>query len=516
MLRPRVIIRRCPTYDAERIRTIVREAMEELDLRPFGRTLVKPNLVIADQKLFPHAFTRPEFADGVLGALRDRDDGRMTELGVGERCGITIPTRMVFKESGYGPVMARHRAKRYLFDEVRQVEVSYRHPMRLRDYVYTPEPIARADFFVNMPKFKAHPWTTVTFSMKNYIGIQDDRHRLIDHDHRLNDKIADLQEIIQPQLIAIDAIVAGQDRMLTPVPFDMGLVILGDNQPAFDAVCCRIIGLDPRTVDHIRLASERGYGPIDLAGIDISGDVPLDEAQAKAKGFRTGLIRVEKYFKGTKIKAYAGPPPEPERTSYCWGGCPGAMEEAIEIIRQYDAKADERMAPFSAVFGAYQGPIDAKPGEKVIFIGDCANWEGDIAGRPVKIESLYTERKHLDPRKARTQGIYSKMARVFWRLFQKRGDQAVRAKGCPVSVAEQALYIARVGKTRNPYFDLGNTVRFNLAYVAWRAVTLVRRLFGRKYQVHALPESERGQATHGLPMGIQGTEAPIEDVRAAS
>ena len=41
------------------------------------------------------------------------------------------------------------------------------------------EPIARADFFVNMPKFKAHPWTTVTFSMKNYIGIQDDRHRLV-------------------------------------------------------------------------------------------------------------------------------------------------------------------------------------------------------------------------------------------------------------------------------------------------------------------------------------------------
>ena len=51
-----------------------------------------------------------------------------------------------------------------------------------------------------MPKFKSHPWTTVTFSIKNYIGIQDDRHRLIDHDHRLNEKVADLQHIIQPQL----------------------------------------------------------------------------------------------------------------------------------------------------------------------------------------------------------------------------------------------------------------------------------------------------------------------------
>jgi uncharacterized protein (DUF362 family) len=75
----------------------------------------------------------------------------------------------------------------------------------LRDYVFTPEPVAKADFFVNCPKFKAHPWTTVTFSMKNYIGIQDDRHRLIDHDHRLNEKIADLQYIIQPQFIASTA-----------------------------------------------------------------------------------------------------------------------------------------------------------------------------------------------------------------------------------------------------------------------------------------------------------------------
>ena len=32
------------------------------------------------------------------------------------------------------------------------------------------------------------------------------------------------------------------------------------------------------------------------------------------------------------------------------------------------------------VFGAYDGPIDAKPGEKVVFIGDCATWEGKIDG----------------------------------------------------------------------------------------------------------------------------------------
>src|SRR5262249_28596841 len=186
----------------------------------------------------------------------------------------------------------------YHVEEEPQVEIRYTHPQRLRDYVFTPEPIARADFFVNCPKFKSHPWTTVTFSMKNYIGIQDDRHRLIDHDHRLNEKIADLQYIIQPQFIAIDAITAGEGRMLTPTPRDLGLIIMGNSQVAFDATCCRIIGVEPRDVDHIRFAEDRGFGTTNPAAIEVSGDVTLEEAKALAKDFKVGLVRVEKYFEG--------------------------------------------------------------------------------------------------------------------------------------------------------------------------------------------------------------------------
>src|SRR3954451_12641145 len=98
--RPRVIIRRCASYDVERIRTIVREGLEELDLRPHGRTLLKPNGVASGQ-VFKDAYTRPEFVEGVLKALRDRDDGRVSELAVGERCGITVPTRAAFEGAGY-------------------------------------------------------------------------------------------------------------------------------------------------------------------------------------------------------------------------------------------------------------------------------------------------------------------------------------------------------------------------------------------------------------------------------
>jgi uncharacterized protein (DUF362 family) len=489
--RPRVIIRRCTSYDVAKIRTIVREGLEELDLRPHGRTLVKPN-VVASGPQFPYAFTRPEFVEGVLYALKDRDDGRMRELAVGERCGITLPTRLAFDGAGYYPMMKRASVKHYHFEEEPQLEIRLKHKERLRDYLFTPEPVAKADFFVNCPKFKSHPWTTVTFSMKNYIGIQDDRHRLIDHDHRLNEKIADLQYIVQPQFIAIDAIMAGEGRMLTPLPFDLGLIIMGNSQVAFDAVCCQIIGVDPMSVDHIRLAAERGFGSTDLSSIEITGDVTLEEAKAKAKGFKVGLIRVEKYFEGSKITAYAGPPPEREHTDYCWGGCPGAIEEAIEILRLYDKQCDEKMPRMHVVFGAYEGPISVKPGEKVVFIGDCASWKGDINGKLVSVESLYKDRTTKDPYTAKHDDIYAKMLTVASKLTRSRNEGHVRLEGCPVSVAEQVLTLVSLGHTNNPYFSPEQIVSFNKAYVGWRGTALARRIAGHPYQIHGA--CERGEA----------------------
>jgi uncharacterized protein (DUF362 family) len=474
---------------------MVRDALVELELSPAGRVLVKPNVVAAGQQ-FPYAFTRPEVVEGVLRAVAEVGRSEVTELAVGERSGITLPTRLTFGNAGYTEMLERiDGVKTYYFDEVPQVEVHYTHPGRLRDYVFTPEPVARADFFVNVPKFKSHPWTTVTFSLKNYIGIQDDRHRLIDHDHRLNEKIADLQHIIQPQLCVVDAIVAGEGRMLTPSPRRLDLLIFGNNQVALDAVCCRIIGIDPRSVEHIRLAEEHGFGTTDADRIALSGDVPLAEARRRAEGYQVGLVRVEQYFKGSRISAYAGPPPDPERTDYCWGGCPGAIEEAIEILRQFDEECDAKLRRLHVVFGGYQGPIPAAPGEKVIFIGDCVHWRGTLGGEPVQIESVYKDRSTKDPYTIEHQGMYAKLLSLNREIWRARRSPFLRLRGCPVSVAEQVLALATLGHVANPIFDPDEGMRYSRAYLTYKLALAMNRLRGQRYQCpggctrgHAAPE----------------------------
>jgi len=254
---------RCDEYDPEKIRGIVKEGMEDLGVRPSGRILLKPNVVIAHPEIFPHAFTRKEFLDGVISATKARAEGAK-EIALGERSGITLPTRFTFKMAGYPEVIKKHRIKTYYFDEVKQVPVELKKNRRLRDQIFIPKPIARCDFLINLPKFKAHPWCRLTLSLKNFIGIQDDRHRLVDHNIFLEHKIADLQEVIQPKFIAIDAITAGQRMMLTPTPFPMGAIVMGTNSCAVDTVGCHMVHVDPKELIHLRFASERGFGPADL------------------------------------------------------------------------------------------------------------------------------------------------------------------------------------------------------------------------------------------------------------
>ncbi|HET9622254.1 MAG TPA: DUF362 domain-containing protein, partial [Kofleriaceae bacterium] len=305
--------------------------------------------------------------------------------------------------------------------------------------------------------------------------------------------IADLQHIIQPQFIAIDAITAGEGRMLTPTPFPLGLIIMGNSQIAFDSVCCHIIGVDPNTVDHIRLASEHGFGSTDISRVKITGDVSLDEAKARAKGFKVGLIRVEKYFEGTHISAYAGPPPASEDGDYCWGGCPGAIEEAIEILRVFDKDTDKKMPRLHVVFGAYQGGIDAKPGERVVFIGDCANWKGQLHGKLVQIQSVYKERNTLDPHTATAQDVFAKLASA----KGKMSDEVIRLEGCPVSVAEQVLALISLSGVKNPYYDRENMLSFGRAYLGWKTRVALNRLQRKRYQQNGTFR-ERGQAAPDL------------------
>jgi uncharacterized protein (DUF362 family) len=473
----KVLIMKCDAYDPDKIAGIIKEGMEELDIKPAGNILLKPNVVIAHPDTFPNAFTRKEFLDGTIAAVKSRAVD-VKEIAVGERSGITLPTRWAFKNAGYPHVLKKHKVKAHYFDEVRQVPIKINSDKALRKTMFVPKPVAEADFLINLPKFKAHPWCRLTLSLKNFIGIQDDRHRLVDHNIFLEHKIADLQEIIQPKFIAIDAIVAGQKMMLTPTPFPLGAIVMGTNSCAVDTVGCHMVHVDPQDLIHLKYASERGFGPMDLEEIDVAGDFPLESVQEKTRGFEFCMEHIDSYFKDSgNLRCTVGAFPEKHSPDYCWGGCPGALQEAMHIFKAYYPNVTEDMKKVHYVVGKVEGPLDIKEDERVVFVGDCTSWEGNIDGEHVSIKSDYKSPADVDEQKTKSNDMVLKTMKTLWHSFRNRNKKYVHAKGCTVSVGDHVHYLSALGKITNVNFDPRVATPVNLAYWNMRAHRAINHLF---------------------------------------
>jgi uncharacterized protein (DUF362 family) len=129
----------------------------------------------------------------------------------------------------------------------------------------------KADVLINLPTAKHHGGTTVSFGMKNLMGLIHDR-RVFHGDYNLSSAVADLAGVIRPQLTIMDAVHA----MLDNGPQGPGTVktlntiLAGTDPVAVDAATLDIAQwsgrmLKPEDVRHIALAAERGAGSIHVA-----------------------------------------------------------------------------------------------------------------------------------------------------------------------------------------------------------------------------------------------------------
>jgi len=121
-----------------------------------------------------------------------------------------------------------------------------------------------------------HRGTLLSACLKN-IGVgcatREEKKRL----HRLgiDEGIVDVYSAVRPRFNVVDGIVAleGDGPNLPPGKAKrLGLIVAGKDGLAVDAVCARIMGIEPLKVKHLRLASERGLGVSDLERIEVKGE----------------------------------------------------------------------------------------------------------------------------------------------------------------------------------------------------------------------------------------------------
>lgn len=228
------------------------------------RVFVKPTLVApwADDlyKQSPATYD-PRVFEAVLAWLYGFGP---EEIIVGESPCIGYPSRFVFRHTGLDKICKKLKARVVYLDEDSVVEVCLPNA-RTHKKVLLPESFAECidegGLYVSLPKLKTNVFSKVTLAIKNNIGLLQGRMRLMHHDHRLYEKLVDLLYIADPDLVVIDGIVLGHGQGCTiPKPYESRCIIAGTDEFSVDTVACEVMGVDPKSVELMKLACERGFG----------------------------------------------------------------------------------------------------------------------------------------------------------------------------------------------------------------------------------------------------------------
>lgn len=381
----------CDSYDAAAVAGVVETAMTHIKLSkpPAGKVVIKPNLVMAHSKVATDGYTRSEVMEGILMALR-KNDKDIDSIDIVEKSGLGITTATQYKNAGYRPLKRKYGVKLRAMEERRRAMVVLKKG-KVHTHLSVAREMAERDFLVFAPKLKTNVLADAySGALKLNIGTIDSKERMLHHNHQLPNKIVDILEAANPDLIVTDGIrLSYGGNQMTQHGADMGVIAVSSNAVAHDMVCAELLGLDPFKIEHIQEAIRRGYGPESFDQIRIMGDFPIEKGQKIAKELDFGCYSVEKFKCNFNIKS--GVP-------YCNGGCQGIFLDWLHMVKDRTPKRLKRFPKLKVLLGKVEGPVEA---DKVLLVGDCA-----MASTGVKAKKI-----------ARIKGCPPTHKRIVWDMM---------------------------------------------------------------------------------------------------
>jgi len=136
-----------------------------------------------------------------------------------------------------------------------------------------------ADVIINLPKFKSHQQLVATFAIKNMFGCVSGKQKALWHfikggrRDEFCELLIDIYRYVNPALTIIDAVTAMDGRgPIRGRARPLGWLIGGTDPIACEAICARLINIEPEDIPIIKTARRTGFGCSDPAKIKIAGD----------------------------------------------------------------------------------------------------------------------------------------------------------------------------------------------------------------------------------------------------
>jgi uncharacterized protein (DUF362 family) len=403
----------------------------------FEKGMGTPSMIKPDIEVFlkvnavggiKHCYTEPEVLRETILYLQQNGAGRIYVI---ENCTQANFTRLVFRTTGIEKVCKETGVTSVYLDETGSTPIFLKGLesfIDISDFVHEKLIVNRKkSLYISLPKLKTHSMSQVTLAIKNQFGLVHQFSRIADHNYRLHQKFADIYEVLRPDFVIIDGLVAtnhGHFNAVANFPECIEkteCLIAGRDPLAVDVAASAFMGFGIDEVKHLKLSADKGLGEGDINKIKIINNKLFDERKKNLT-----CKPLERFPQNLDI--HRG------RERCCEEGCRRNTEAGVEILYcDYGGKG-----AFSILMGK-----DIDP-EKVEAIKDPVHIAGSCA---IQDYGLYLQNKLGKKMVTMSHGCNNLAETMDGLCHQMKVNPLKLADINPIS-ALSLLIRARLNKTR--------------------------------------------------------------------
>ena len=270
---------------------------------------LKPNLVVS-KKASSGATTHPEFCAGIITFLQKKGFQNISIL---EGSWVGDQTERAFKVCGYSDISKKFSVP---LVDLQQDQSDLCKGSNGKYQICRS--ILELDRLINIPVLKGHCQTAMTCALKNLKGCIPNSEKQRYHRGDLSQAIADLNEILQSDLILVDALEGDPDFEEGGNPFTLNLFMAALDPVLLDSYACSLLGLKTSDVPYIKKAIGLGVG---------SETISVDTIQSLNKG--EGLNNLQRSSLATELSGHI----------HEKGSCSACFSSLTQALKQMQEKS---------------------------------------------------------------------------------------------------------------------------------------------------------------------------------
>ena len=269
------------------IKSSISEIFEELNFKPKHKVYIKPNLC-GREPIRLGENTSIEVLDALIDVLFDY--GCEIIIGHGALLGSSDHTTTfndTLRQSGYDKYLSHDKVKIIDLDKLQRTKVNIGEMTFHLPLKFLNEEI---DTYINLAKIKTHMETSVSFSLKNQMGLPAPQDRIMMHKTNLSKTIAKLALHCKPDLSILEGFPAMEKNgPHHGIPKNLNLIAASSDMVELDSFMSLILNYDLQKIQHIKYAFELGVGKyFEMSKIEKYNDYFINDFQKAVSAYKFG------------------------------------------------------------------------------------------------------------------------------------------------------------------------------------------------------------------------------------